>query len=172
MGKPINIKEPEKELRFTRSRQAITFVVAGFSSLCIIGFLWFKVYFNVLETAQTGSLVFPILISIALFILGTLFLFYPYTLATRTHTPGASMALSGMGECGAEEDCLHSHLQHQHQQQHQRRGTGSSGLHTRARDPNLPHARSRSKQQPGSWRSGRSVFVDRSIYDTFVGTYY
>ena len=73
MGKPINIKEPEKELRFTRSRQAITFVVAGFSSLCIIGFLWFKVYFNVLETAQTGSLVFPILISIALLILGTLF---------------------------------------------------------------------------------------------------
>ena len=47
--------------------------------------------------------------------------------------PGASMALSGMGQCGAEEDCLHSHHQHQHQQQHQRRGTGSSGLHTRAR---------------------------------------
>ena len=68
-----------------------------------------------------------------------------------------------MGQCGAEEDSLHSHHQHQHQQQHERRGTGSSGLHTRARARTHsarvfikyqppPHARSRIKQQPGSWR--------------------
>ena len=73
MGKPKNIQEPEKELRFTRSRQAITFVAAGLISLCILGFIWFQVYFNGLEKNQNGPLIFPILCSIILITMAVLF---------------------------------------------------------------------------------------------------
>ena len=73
MGKPKNIQEPEKELRFTRSRQAITFVGAGLISLCILGFIWFQVYFNGLENNQNGPLIFPILCSIILITMAVLF---------------------------------------------------------------------------------------------------
>ena len=73
MGKPKNIQEPEKELRFTRSRQAITFVAAGLISLCILGFIWFQVYFNGLENNQNGPLIFPILCSIILITMAVLF---------------------------------------------------------------------------------------------------
>ena len=72
MGKPKNIQEPEKELRFTRSRQAITFVAAGLISLCILGFIWFQVYFNGLNN-QNGPLIFPILCSIILITMAVLF---------------------------------------------------------------------------------------------------
>jgi len=73
LGKPKNIQEPEKELRFTRSRQAITFVAAGLISLCILGFIWFQVYFNGLENNQNGPLIFPILCSIILITMAVLF---------------------------------------------------------------------------------------------------
>ncbi len=73
MGKPKNIQEPEKELRFTRSRQAITFVAAGLISLCILGFIWFQVYFNGLGNNQNGPLIFPILCSIILITMAVLF---------------------------------------------------------------------------------------------------
>ena len=73
MGKPKNIKEPEKELRFTRSRQAVTFVGAGLISLCIVGFIWFQIYFKSLENNQNLTLIVPILLSISLIIIAGIF---------------------------------------------------------------------------------------------------
>ena len=73
MGKPKNIQEPEKELRFTRSRQAITFIAAGLISLCITGFIWFQVYFNSLENNQ-NALIIPILLSVILITMTVLFI--------------------------------------------------------------------------------------------------
>ena len=73
MGKPKNIKEPEKELRFTRSRQAVTFVGAGLISLCIVGFIWFQIYFKSLENNQNLTLIVPILLSISLIIITGIF---------------------------------------------------------------------------------------------------
>ena len=73
MGKPKNIQAPEKELRFTRSRQAITFIAAGLISLCITGFIWFQVYFNSLENNQ-NALIFPILLSVILITMAVLFI--------------------------------------------------------------------------------------------------
>jgi len=73
LGKPKNIQEPEKELRFTRSRQAITFLGAGLISLCILGFIWFRVYFNGLENNQNGPLFVAILLSVFLITMAGLF---------------------------------------------------------------------------------------------------
>ena len=94
------------------------------------------------------------------------------------------MALSGMGQCGAEEDCLHSHHQHQHQQQHQRRALAAAGTtHARGRAHtvrgyllNTNNPTRAIEDQAAAWllarRYGWSVFVDRSTYGAFVGTYY
>jgi hypothetical protein len=42
LGKPRKITEPEKELRFTRARQALTFVAFGGIFLCITFWMWFS----------------------------------------------------------------------------------------------------------------------------------
>ncbi len=42
MGKPRKITEPEKELRFTRARQGLTFVAFGGIFLCITFWIWFS----------------------------------------------------------------------------------------------------------------------------------
>lgn len=42
MGKPRKITEPEKELRFTRARQGLTFVAFGGIFLCITFWMWFS----------------------------------------------------------------------------------------------------------------------------------
>ena len=40
LGKPRKITEPEKELRFTRARQALTFILLGGAFLCVASWIW------------------------------------------------------------------------------------------------------------------------------------
>ena len=75
MGKPLNITEPEKELRFTRSRQGLTFVTASILCFCLAGFIWFRVYFNYLESSQINELIIPIVVSTFFIVLAILFFF-------------------------------------------------------------------------------------------------
>ena len=75
MGKPQNITEPEKELRFTRSRQGLTFVTTSILCFCSAGFIWFRVYFNYLESSQINELMIPIVVSTFLIVLAILFFF-------------------------------------------------------------------------------------------------
>ena len=42
MPKPRKISEPEKELRFTRARQALTFVAVGVIFVCVAIAIWVK----------------------------------------------------------------------------------------------------------------------------------
>ena len=73
MGKPLNITEPEKELRFTRSRQGLTFVAVSLLCFCMAGFIWVRFYFDYLESSQTTELIIPIVMSTFFIVLAILF---------------------------------------------------------------------------------------------------
>ena len=61
LGKPRKITEPEKELRFTRARQALTFILLGGAFLCIASWIWFSDFF-VNESADSVNLLRIIII--------------------------------------------------------------------------------------------------------------
>ena len=42
MGKPQKISQPEKELRFTRARQALTFIALGVIFVCVAIAIWIR----------------------------------------------------------------------------------------------------------------------------------